>query len=106
MILDTPTIFHAAPDLHWRRLDDEVVVYLAQRLETHLLDNCGGQVLEAMQEMQRSGTPCSTVSLYTWLLADAEADEPGQTDTQSPDTMLMPLLNELMRIGAITAQVC
>jgi len=81
-------------------------VYLARRLETHLLDDSGGQVLEAMQEMQRVGTPCSTVTLYTWLLADSEADEPGQTDFQSPDTMLMPLLNELIRIGAINAQVC
>jgi len=81
-------------------------VYLAQRLETHLLDDSGGQVLEAMQEMQRDGTPCSTVSLYTWLMADSEVDEPGQTDFQSPDTILMPLLKELMRIGAINAQVC
>ena len=100
-----PLCYRIAPVLHMRRLDDAVVLYLTERFETHLIDDAGGQVLEAVQQMQDAAKPCSTHSLYAWLVADTGVDTAVQVE---PDAvaMLMPLLSELVRVGALTTLTC
>ena len=86
-----------------RRLDDEMVVYLAERFETHLVDDIGGQILEAVQQMQSAARPSSVPALYTWLSSDADL---GAAIQAEPDAVLLPLLSELVRIGALAIQTC
>lgn len=100
-----PLCYRIAPDLHMRRLDDAVVLYLTERFETHLIDDAGGQVLEAVQQMQDAAKPCSTHSLYAWLAADTGVDTAVQVETDAV-AVLMPLLSELVRVGALTTLTC
>ena len=111
-----------------RRLDEEMAVYLARRLETHLLDDIGAQVVEAVQLMQDSARACSVHTLYSQLSIDPEhthasptrppadgaagpilADSNSQSDTATnaeAEVVLMPLLNELVRLGVLTTRAC
>lgn len=89
-----------------RHLDNEMAVYLAERLETHLVDETGAQVLEAIQQMNTAKLPCSVMTLYTWLAGDG-LDMAHETLLESAGyTLLMPLLSELIRINALTTHMC
>ena len=88
-----------------RRLDDEMVVYLAESFETHLVDDIGGQILEAVQQMQTAAQPCSVRALYAWLSAGNDLDAAVQADSEA-ESVLMPLLGELVRVGVLKTQVC
>lgn len=84
-----------------------MVVYLARRFETHLVDDAGGQVLEAVEEMQGVAQPCSVPTLYAWLSADAALDAATQAEHESEaEAVLMQLLGELVRVGVLTIQAC
>lgn len=82
-----------------------MVVYLAGCFETHLVDDTGGQILEAVQQMQNAATPCSVLSLYAWLWADAGFGPAIQAELGA-EAVLMPLLSELVRVGVLATQVC
>lgn len=104
-----PSLYRIAPDLHMRRLDDAVLLYLTVRLETHLIDDAGGQVLEAVQQMQDAAKPCSMPALYAWLVADTGQDTAAHLEAApeaEAEAVLMPLLSELVRVGALTTQAC
>ena len=93
--------YRIASCVHLCRLDDEVVVYLAERFETHLVDDAGGQILEAVQQMQSAAQPCSVPALYAWLSDDSDLDAAMQAEA-----VLMPLLCELVRVGVLTTRAC
>lgn len=99
------TLYCFASGVHLRRLDDEMVVYLADRFETHLIDDVGGQILEAVQQMQSAARPCSVSALYAWLSYNSDVDTAVQVASEA-DVVLKPLLGELVRIGVITIQAC
>lgn len=90
-----------------RRLDDDVVVYLAESFETHLIDDVGSQILESVQQMQSAARPCSVPALYAWLSAGSDVDATGQGDSEAEaEAVLVPLLDELVRVGVLTIQAC
>ena len=101
------TLYCIAPGVHLRRLDDEMVVYLAGRFETHLVDDVGGQVLEAVQQMQIAVQPCSAPALYVWLSDDSDLEAAMQAESEfEAEAVLMPLLSELVRVGVLTTKAC
>lgn len=101
-----------AAHAHCRHLDDEVVVYLADRCETHRLDDTAWQVLQAIQalgQLQRLATPPA--------LADRLLDEPesalpvdGAAGPSARHTAaclsLAPVLAALVDIGLLTVTAC
>ena len=95
------TRYCIASGVYLRRLDDEMVVYLAERFETHLVDDAGGQILEAVQQMQSAAQLCSVPALYAWLSDDSDLDAAMQAEA-----VLMPLLSELVRVGVLTTRAC
>lgn len=82
-----------------------MVVYLTGCFETHLLDDVGGQVVEAVQQMQEAATPCSLATLYAWMWTDANFGPAIQAELEA-EAVLMPLVSELVRIGVVSPQVC
>ena len=101
------TLYCIASGVHLRRLGEEMVVYLAQCFETHLVDDAGAQVLETVQQMQEAALPCSIPSLHAWLSADAASDACMQAELESDvEAVLMPLLSELVRVGVLTTRAC
>ena len=103
------TLYCLAPQVYLRRFDEETVVYLAERFETHLVDVAGSAVLDAIQQIHDASRSCSMPALYTWLSTDADLDAVDQSnpdfDAQA-ETALMPILNELVRVGVLTSRVC
>ncbi len=108
-------MYRFAPDASFRRLDDEVAVYLAASFETHLLDDAGGQVVEALQALQQRAIPASVAALVTWLIGDSDSTvalpDAGSSDAdpqafQHAQSVLQSMLAELTRIGVITPQPC
>lgn len=82
-----------------------MVVYLAESFETHLVDDVGGQILEAVQQMQSAARTCSVPALYAWLSAGSDVEAVIQADSEA-EAVLMPLLGELARVGVLTIQAC
>ena len=99
------TLYCIASGVHLRRLDDELVVYLAERFETHLVDDVGGQVLEAVYQMQSAAQPCSVPALYAWLSDDSDLDAAMQAEFEA-EAVLIPLLSDLVRVGVLTTRAC
>ncbi len=106
-------IYGIAADLRYRRLDDEVAVYLADRFQTHLLDDTGWQVMEALQQLQASAVQCTVDALVTQLIAELPATAPGGADAQSaPDVhadaraRLLPVLDALTQTGVLAVTAC
>ena len=95
--------YRIALGAHVRRLDNEMVVYLAESFETHLVDDVGGQILEAVQQMQSAARTCSVPALYAWLSAGSDLEAVIQAEAEA---VLMPLLSELARVGVLTIQAC
>ena len=91
--------------VHLRRLDDEIAVYLARCFETHLVDDVGGQILEAVQQMQSAAQPCSVQALYAWMSDNSDLEAATQSEFDA-EAALMPLLSELVRISVLKTQVC
>lgn len=88
--------------MYLRPLDDEVVVYLESSFETHLIDDIGYQILEAVQQMESAAHPCSLPALSAWLLADSDISIAVDADPYpKAEAMLTPLLSELLRIGVL-----
>ena len=86
-----------------RCLDDDVAVYVAERFETHLVDEAGRQVLQAVQKMQSAQQPCSIPALYACLTGDSDS---GGAIYLEAEAALMPLLSELVRIGVLSTSLC
>ena len=82
-----------------------MVVYLAERFETHLIDDAGGQILEAVHKMQSAAQPCSVPALYAWLSSDADLGAAIQAEYEA-DAVLMPVLSELVRVGVLMTRAC
>ena len=100
------------PDVHVRRLDDEVAGDLGDRFETHLLDDAGGQVLEAVRACDSAGVPASLNALLRCLGTDQEriaAAAPGEpAGGLQPDdaALLLPLLTALVQVGVLDTRTC
>lgn len=92
-----------APGVHLRRVDDEMAVYLSERFETHLVNESGCEVVEAVYKMHASGLQFSLHALYALLTGDSDLD--AETRSESEAT-LMPLLSELVRIGVLSTRRC
>ena len=97
--------YRIAAGVHVRRLDDEMVAYLGDSFETHLVNDIGGQILEAVQQMQSASRPCSAPALYAWLSASSDLDAAVQADSEA-EAVLKPLLGELVRVGILTIEAC
>ena len=82
-----------------------MVVYLAGRFETHLVDDAGGQILEAIQQMQSAAQTCSVPTLYAWFSDDSDLDSAMQSEYEA-EAVLMPLLSDLVRVGVLTTRAC
>ena len=80
-----------------------MVVYLAERFETHLVDDAGGQILEAVQQMQSAAQTCSVPALYAWLSDVSDLDAAMQAEAEA---VLIPLLSDLVRVGVLTTRAC
>ena len=80
-----------------------MVVYLAGSFETHLVDDAGCQILEAVQQMQSVAQPCSVPALCAWLSDDSDLDAAMPSEYEA-EAALMPLLSELIRVGVLTTQ--
>ena len=80
-----------------------MVVYLAERFETHLVDDAGGQILEAVQQMQSAAQTCSVPTLYAWLSDVSDLDAAMQAEAEA---VLIPLLSDLVRVGVLTTRAC
>lgn len=98
-------LYRIASGVHFFRLDDDIVVYLAKSFETHLIDDAGGQILEAVQQMQNAATPCTVAALYARLWADSEFGPAVQAEFEA-EVVLIPLLSELVRVGVLATHVC
>ena len=92
-----------APGVHLRRVDDEMAVYLSERFETHLVDESGCEVLEAVHKMHASGQQFSLPALYALLTGDSDLDAAMHSESEAT---LMPLLSELVRIGVLSTRRC
>lgn len=82
-----------------------MVVYLATSFETHLIDDAGGQILEAVQQIQDAATACSVSVLYARLWANADFGPDIHAEHEA-EAVLIPLLNEMVRIGILATQAC
>lgn len=80
-------------------------MYLAASFETHLIDDAGGQILESVQQIQDSATPCTVSALYALLWANADFGPDILVELEA-EAVLIPLLNELVRVGILATQVC
>ena len=92
-----------ASGVHLRRVDDEMAVYLSERFETHLVNESGCEVLEAIQQMHVISQPCSLPALYAFLTGDSD---PNAAMHSEAEAALMPLLSELVRIGVLSTRLC
>ena len=94
-----------ASDVYFHRLDEEIVVYSAASFETHLIDDAGGQILESVQQIQDSATLCTVPVLYAWLWTNADFGPDILAELEA-EAVLIPLLDELVRVGILAIQVC
>ena len=98
------TVYQIAEDAICRQLDDEVVVYLVGRFETHLLDNTAWQVLQALAALDGSAVTASLEALAGHLL---DKPSPLQPSELAPAAQaLAPVLASLTSIGVLTASTC
>lgn len=87
-----------------RRLSDDVLVYVEASFETHLLSWASGLVVEALNSAE---VPCTSQKLQGLLfIADSvdELDEGGRA--VNGETLLTPLLAQLLNIGVLSVQPC
>ena len=98
------TVYQIAVDAICRQLDDEVVVYLVDRFETHLLDNTAWQVLQALAALDGSAVTASLEALAGHLL---DKPLPLQPSEFAPAAQaLATVLASLTSIGVLTASTC
>ena len=119
------TLFRVAKGVCSRLLDGETAVYISGRFETHLLDDAGSQVLEAVSELRNTAAQCSTSAIYQYLLSGSASmlvnlDDHSQETVDSTETIghlsfsaeeesdaaLLPMLTELVQLGVLTSQTC
>ena len=99
------SVYRIANGVSLRKLDGVYAAYVGQRFETHLLDDAGGQILDALLAIPGSERGCGASALVDTMLVD-------EADSQSPDVQLtalsalMPLLTELVRVGVLTIDEC
>lgn len=86
-----------APGVSWRKLEDDTVVYVESRFETHLLNWAAGTVLASLDR------PRSFDELRQVLLGSDEQD-----DATTPDEIsaLETLLQELLRLNVLAETPC
>lgn len=104
--------YAVAVGVHSRWLDDEMAVYLAEKFETHLLDDAGGQVLDAVRACESAGVPACLTHLFGYLSAGAQRT-PGAAGgvldddaSEGAATVLLPLLTALVQVGVLDARAC
>ena len=94
-------MYQIAADAFCRQLDDEVVVYLAGRFETHLLDDKAWQVLQALMLLNGNAGGASLEALVGHLL---DKPLPLQAfEFAQASQALAPVLAALTGIGVLTA---
>ncbi len=105
--------YQIATDAHCRRLDDEVAVYLADRCETHLLDDTAWQLVQVLEALTRERLPATTEALARRLLDQPDTGMPpdggaGSASVQHADACLSlaPVLAALANIGVLTVTAC
>ena len=98
------SVYRIAPDALCRQLDDEVVVYLVGRFETHLLDDQAWQVLQALMALEAAAVPGNLPALAGHLL-DLPLPLPAP-DLAQASLALAPVLAALTGIGVVTATPC
>lgn len=98
------SVYRIAPDALCRPLDDEVAVYLANRFETHLLDDKAGQVLQALQTLDADGRGVGPMALVGHLLG--VQSPPSSPDFLSASQALASVLAALAGIGVLTVSTC
>lgn len=92
-------LYQVGPDVHCCTLDDDMVVYVASRFETHLLDPLATSALACLQAR---AAPCKLGELCRDLLgSDADADA-ALIDSQA----LRQLLEPLVQAGIVVERSC
>lgn len=94
-------LYQVGPDVHCCTLDDGMVVYVASRFETHLLDPLAASALACLQAR---AAPCKLGDLCRDLLgSDATADaDAALIDNQA----LRQLLEPLVQAGIVVERSC
>ena len=91
--------FSISSGVRLRRLDDQMVVYVTDRFETHLLDENGCELLEAVCQMHAVGETCSVSAVYAFLTGESTAASVAEVEEKDA---LNQLLSELVRIGVFS----
>jgi hypothetical protein len=120
-------VYAIAGDVICRPLDAEVAVFLSDRCQTHLLDDAGGQVLQALQKLSAEAAVADIDHLAAHLLdeslparqvaAQAVVPAPAPSTDSNADTgawqrhqeacdALRPVLAALVHIGVLTVSPC
>jgi hypothetical protein len=86
-----------APGVSWRKLDDETVVYVESRFETHLLNWAAGAVLDCLDR------PRGFDELWQAIVGSDEEDGVVAADEAAA---LQTLLQELLRLNVLTKTPC
>lgn len=100
-------VYAIAGDVILRPLGTEVAVHLSDRCQTHLLDDAGGQVLEAFQNLASEAVGVDIDRLAAHLLGESQ---PPALDAlqrhQDARDALRPVLAALVHIGVLTVSPC
>ena len=96
-----PVRYRIVDGIVWRAFADEVVVYVATRSETHLLD---GSVADLLSRLHALPAPRSAQELADLLLGDGclppeEAEFPSLPPVKR-------VLDDLVRIGVLAELAC
>jgi|GEM_PF-1591180 len=86
-----------APGVSWCKLDDDTVVYVESRFETHLLSWAAGAVLDCLDQ------PRDFDTLRQVLLGSDAPDEAAAPDEV---VALETLLQELLRLNVLAETPC
>jgi hypothetical protein len=99
-----------APGARWRHWDeeDEAVVYIEARFETHLLGEASVFLLESLSA---AGQPMDEQALSQALLYGlpdivAETAQEMQQEQQVREAQIRTLIHQLLSLGVIAEQTC
>ena len=90
--------FAIAPGVAWRHLGDETAVYVTASFETHVLNDLGGLVMDALISI---GAPCTSQALQDRIFAAPPGESGVAGDAEAVEGELALLLNQLLDLGVI-----
>ncbi len=99
-----------APGVQWRHWgeEDEGVVYVLSRFETHLLSEAGVLVLESLAEAGQALEAQALIQALVQGLPEVEASSPQavQQEQQIREAQAQSLIHQLLSLGVIAEHAC